>query len=244
MKFKLIILLLLTCCSQNMNNMEHKAPFNSKGLAYIYNESDYENKLINRKFNNELLEIGHNRLRPGALIKLINPKTNDFLILRNNKHVKFPEFYKILITKTVASQLNLENNLPLIEVLEIKKNKSFIAKQAKIYNEEKKIYSNAPVELVKIDNISKNKENKVKEQTDKIFIIIGEFYSDRSAYNLKKRIAKELSNYDSKKLLIKIKSLNKVHLLSGPYKSINLMKNDYIQLKYFGFEELDITINE
>ena len=217
--------MLLTCCSQNLSNVEYKVPFNSKGLAYIYNESDYENKLINRKFNNELLEIGHNKLRPGTLIKLINPKTNDFLILRNNKHVKFPEFYKILITKTVASKLNLENNLPLIEVLEIKKNKSFIAKQAKIYNEEKKIYSNAPVELVKIDNISKNKKNKVKEQIDNIFIIIGEFYSDRSAYNLKKRIAKELPNYDSKKLLIKIKSLNKVHLTITFNLKILVLKN-------------------
>ncbi len=32
--------------------------------------------------------------------------------------------------------------------------------------------------------------------------------------------------------------------MSGPYNSINLMKNDYIQLKHFGFEELDISINE
>ena len=43
---------------------------------------------------------------------------------------------------------------------------------------------------------------------------------------------------------MKAKKSNKISLLSGPYKSINLMKNDYIQLKNFGFEELDITINE
>ena len=45
-------------------------------------------------------------------------------------------------------------------------------------------------------------------------------------------------------MIIKIKKSNKITLLSGPYTSINLMKNDYIQLKNFGFEELDITINE
>ena len=33
-------------------------------------------------------------------------------------------------------------------------------------------------------------------------------------------------------------------VLSGPYKSINLVKNDYISLKIIGFEELDIYINE
>ena len=41
-----------------------------------------------------------------------------------------------------------------------------------------------------------------------------------------------------------MKNKNKIRLLSGPYRSINLMKNDYIQLKNFGFEELDISINE
>ena len=53
-----------------------------------------------------------------------------------------------------------------------------------------------------------------------------------------------MPNFDSKKLFIKVKKSNKTSLISGPYKSINLMKNDYIQLKNFGFEELDIDINE
>ena len=61
---------------------------------------------------------------------------------------------------------------------------------------------------------------------------------------LKKRITQELKNFDSKKLYINPIESNKINLLLGPYNSINLMKNDYIQLKNFGFEELDITINE
>ena len=32
--------------------------------------------------------------------------------------------------------------------------------------------------------------------------------------------------------------------LFRPYKTINSVKNDYIQLKNFGFEDLDITIHE
>ena len=36
---------------------------------------------------------------------------------------------------------------------------------------------------------------------------------------------------------------NEINLISGPYKAVNFMKNDYILLKNFGFEELDI-INE
>ena len=99
-------------------------------------------------------------------------------------------------------------------------------------------------ELVKIDNISKTKKtNKIKKK-NKIYIVIGDFYSRTSASSLKKRITQELINFDSKKLYIKSKKTNKTTLVSGPYSSINLMKNDYIQLKKFGFEELDITINE
>ena len=50
----------------------------------------------------------------------------------------------------------------------MKKNKSFVAKKAKMFNEEKKISSNAPVTSVQISNISKNK-NKIKNKRLKIF---------------------------------------------------------------------------
>ena len=245
MKFKsIIIFLFVLSCAQNSGQSKIKIPFNSKGFAYIYSENDYINKVIKRKMDNNSLEIAHNKLRLGSLIKLVNPKTKDFIILKNSRRVKYPDFYKILITKAVANKLNLKNDLPLVEVLEIKKNKSFIAKKGKIYTEEKTIHSNAPVQLVKIDNISKNKNKKKIENKDKIFIIIGEFYTQNSANLLKKRIIKELTEFDSSNLDIKIKKTNKITLLSGPYTSINLIKNDYIQLKNFGFEDLDISINE
>ena len=79
---------------------------------------------------------------------------------------------------------------------------------------------------------------------EKFYIIVGEFYSKESAFFLKKRITNELTSFNSKKLYVKSKKSNKITLLSGPYNSINSMKNDYIQLKNFGFEELDISINE
>ena len=158
--------------------------------------------------------------------------------------MEFPEFYKVMITKPVANILNLEPNLPLIEVIEIKKNKLFIASKTKIFKEEKKIHSNAPVENVKIDNISKIKIYSDKAKNTKFHISIADFYSRKSASILQKRITEELPSFGSKKLYIKTKKTNKISLLSGPYSSINSMKNDYIQLKNFGFEELDISINE
>tara|TARA_A100001011_G_C14252163_1_gene818391 strand:- start:9 stop:746 length:738 start_codon:yes stop_codon:yes gene_type:complete len=245
MKFKLIILLLLlTSCAQNYNRQELKKPLNATGFAYIYNEEDFKDNVIKKKLDNNSLQIAHSKLRPGSLIKIINIKTNDSIVLKNSKRFQYPEFYKILITKPVADTLNLSTDLPLVEVLEVKKNKSFIAKKTKIFKEEEKTHSNAPVENVTISNISKNNNNEIKSIKDNFYIIIAEFYSKNSALLLKKRITQELVNFNSKKLLIKSKKSNKITLLSGPYNSINLMKNDYIQLKDFGFEELNININE
>ncbi len=245
MNYRLIILLLiLTSCTQNYTSSNLKKPYVSKGFAYIYSDEDFENKIILKKLDNTAFQIAHNKLRPGSLIKIINIKTNDSIILKNNKKVEYPEFYKVLITKPVANNLNLDINSPLVEVMEVKKNKSFVAKKTKIFKEEERIHNNAPVETVTIDNISTNKNKKKKIIKDKFYIVIAEFYSKKSAFLLKKRITKELPNFDSKKLYVKSEKSNKTTLLTGPYSSINLMKNDYIQLKSFGFEELDISVNE
>ena len=194
--------------------------------------------------NNDLLQISHKNLRTGSLIKLINPKTKESLVLKNIKRIKYPDFYKILITKPVAEKLNINNKLPLIEVLEIKRNKSFIAKKAKIFQEEKKIPSKAPVTSVQIANISKKKNTIKKIDKEDIYILVASFYTNEAANLLKKRIVEEAPNYNNKQLRIKKKSSKEFEVLSGPYKSINLLKNDYIELKIFGFEELDIFINE
>ena len=165
MKYKLFfIFFIISSCTSNMTKLENRSPYNSIGFAYIYNNEDLNNKIISGKLDNSKLEISHNQLKVGTQIKLINTKTNEALVLVNKKKISYPNFYKILISEMVANKLNLDKNLPLVEILEIKKNKSFVAKKTKIYNEEKKISSNAPVTSVQISNISKNKseEKKIK----------------------------------------------------------------------------------
>ena len=110
--------------------------------------------------NNNEMQISHQHLKFGTLIKIINPKNKESIVLKNNKRIRYPDFYKIIITEPVAKKLNLKLNLPILEISEIKKNKSFVAKKAKIYSEEKNIPSKAPVASVQISNISKNKTKK------------------------------------------------------------------------------------
>ena len=245
MKYNLLIIFIIfTACATNYSAQNTKKPFSSKGFALIYKDEDFINKTVKRKLDNNFLQIAHNRLRPGTLIKIINLKTNDSIILKNNKKFQYPNFYKIIMTKPVAEEINLNLDLPYVEIIELKKNQSFVAKKTKIFKEEKKIHNNAPIQSVKIDNISKETKLIKKTSKKKFYIIIAEFYSNDAALLLKKRITKELPNFDVKKLLIRSKKLNKTTMLAGPYNSINLMKNDYILFKKFGFEELNISINE
>ena len=245
MKFRIIfILFFVLSCSPQISKINQNKLYSAKGFAYIYNDFDYREKIIKGSMSNDKMQISHQNLRTGTLIKIINPKNNETMVLKNIKRIKYPDFYKILITKPVAEKLNLDPNLPLLEIIEVKKNKLFIAEKAKIYNEEKKIPSKAPIASVQISNISKNKSKTLTKITEEIFIHIASFYSLDVAKFLEQRIIKEVTDYDSKKLKLKKINNKETQVISGPYTSVNLLKNDYIKLKNFGFEELDIFINE
>ena len=245
MKFRLIIFLIfILSCSPQLTTLNKKKPYSAKGFAYIYNDFDFNEKIIKGKMNNEIMQISHQNLKVGTLIKIINPKNKENIVLKNSKRIKYPEFYKILITKPVATKLKLNTNLPLLEIIEIKKNKSFVAEKAKIYNEEKKIPSKAPVANVQISNISKNKILKGNKGSENIFLHIGTFYSIKTAKFLKERIIEEIKDLDQKKLKIKKINSKETQVISGPYNTVNSLKNDYIKFKNYGFEELDVFINE
>ena len=245
MKFRFIIIIFIFySCTTNTTKIENKPAYNSTGFAYIFNDIDYKNNTINGKLDNKKLQVSISDLKVNTLVKIINLKTKDSITIKNSKKIDYPDFYKVLITQAVANKINVNNENLLVEIVELKKNKSFIAKKAKIFNEEKKISSNAPITSVKISNISKNKEQIKKQEKGNFYILIATFYSMRTAEFLKERIIKEIPSYDTKKLKIKKKSSKENNLISGPYKTINLMKNDYIQLKKFGFEELNFITNE
>ena len=227
-----------------MSNKGKKKLYSAKGFALVFNESDYNEKIIKGRINNDIMEISHQNLQIGSYLKLSNPKNKKSIVLKNIKRVKYPEFYKVLISKSVADNLKLDKDLPILEITEIKKNKSFIAAKAKIYNEEKKITSKAPVASVQISNISKNKVKKTKKELEEIYIHIASFYSKDTADFLKQRITKEIEDLNINKLKIKKKNNKETLVICGPYSSVNLLKNDYIKLKNFGFEELDIYIDE
>ena len=65
MKFSLIFLILIfiSSCSSGLVNKNNRDPFTSSGFALIYNDDDFKNKIISRKLNNDLLEVGHYKIK-------------------------------------------------------------------------------------------------------------------------------------------------------------------------------------
>ena len=246
MKFKYLSVLLsfiTFSCSAGFNANINKNSFSSSGFAYLYDDEDYLKKIISKRFKNDEMQVAHNRLKPGTLVKIINPENKKTIILKTKKKIDYPKFYQILITEPVFNKLQLNIETPYVEIQELKKNKSFIAGQANTHIDERKVSSKAPVTSVKIDNISKNKTfNNAKSKN--FLIIIAEFYSQKSAKSLRDKLNSEVLNKGNYKVLIKKKNKNSFELVLGPYKAVNSLKNDYIALIDYGFEDLDIIINE
>ena len=127
MKFKFFILIFFVfSCLPHLKTLNQKKPYSATGFAYIYNNNDVKNKTILGKLDNDKLQISHQNLKTGTFIKIINPKNNKNIILKNIKRIKYPDFYKILITKPIMNELQLSADLPILEILEIKKNKLFV----------------------------------------------------------------------------------------------------------------------
>ena len=164
------------------------------------------------------------------------------MILKNSFKLDYPDFYKVLITKPIANQIGLNENFPYVEVEEIKKNKSFIAKKAETHEEEKQLGVKAPVEKVKINNISKTLIKKKSNKQPRFIIILGNFYSQESAKLLIKRVKTESLSLRNAKISVEKKNKHNFEVFLGPYKTIKMIKNDYIALKQINFDEVDVKI--
>ena len=93
--------------------------------------------------------------------------------------------------------LDLDSNNPFVEIIEIKKNKTFIAKQSDMFEEEKNVAEKAPVQEIEIDDLSKKESNSERNKnkiTKKNFVlVVGDFYYEESALSLKNELLSKIS---------------------------------------------------
>ena len=248
MKFNLIyiyIFIFLFSCTQDMKIIKkhskvkvREPTYSSKGFALIYEDSIFERKIVNKKLNNDQNYVLHSFLKNNTLVSISNPFNSKSLTAKVRKTYKYPSIYNIVITKKMADNLDLDINNPYVEVLTIKKNDKFIAKEASIFEEEKNVANKAPVTSININDLSVSTPKiEVKKKKPSYIINIAEFYFFESAETIKNRFEKEanLVNITIEKI-----SKNQFKVYSGPYASFNSMKETYLSLNKLGFENLNI----
>ena len=250
MNFKKIILIfsflfvLNSCADYNLQNSKKKKErqfYSSSGFALIYEDYLYKQKVISKKIINDDIRVMHRSLKTNTRIKIINPVNSKFIETKIYKKGNYPKIFNIVITKKVASVLDLDSNNPFVEVFEVKKNRTFIAKKAHTYEEEKKVAEIAPISDIKMDDLTKAEINTKKELSKKSLytIIVAEFYFIDSANNLMESLVKK-----TKMNNISVKKINNKNyrLLVGPFKNFNSLKKSYISLNKLEFENLNILI--
>ncbi len=246
MQFNLIyicIFVLLFSCTQDMKVIKKHSiliepAYSSKGFALIYEDAIFEDKIVNKKLNNDQDYVLHSFLKNNTLVNISNPLNSKSLTAKIRETIEYPSIYKVVITKKMAERLDLDINNPYVEVLTIKKNDKFIAKKASTFEEEKNVANKAPVALININDLSASAiKNKVKKKKPSYIINIAEFYFIESVETVKNRFKKEanLTNIKVKKI-----SENKFKVYFGPYASFASMKETYFSLNKLGFENLDV----
>ena len=248
MNLKKVILVLVSiiqlyACADYKTDKEiqynEKRYYSSSGFALIYEDELYKQKVINKKFDNQNIKVMHNILKKNTPIKIINPDNLKVIETKVYKKANYPKIFNIVISKKISYILELDVNNPYVEIFELKKNETFIAKEGNIFEDEKNVADKAPIDQIKMDDLSKDQTQieKIITKKSNFILVISDFYYLSSANNLKNELVKK-TNINN----ISVKKINnkKYRLLVGPFENFNALKTTYISLNNLGFEGLNI----
>jgi hypothetical protein len=238
-----LFFLLLSCVNKTLieepDPISKKSFFLNKGFTLVYRENLNKNETISEKIDDRSLIIFQKNLKKNTSVKVTNLHNLKSILAKVGKKTKYPNFYNSVISKRISDELELNSVEPYIEIKEIIHGSSFIAKKAKIYDEEKKVAEKAPVDqilIVDIGNDSK-KTVKVKKELFSYVIKIADFYFKKSAHEMETRILAETS---IKKLYIEKLSSTKFRVFVGPYDNLNSLKKSFNAINVLEFDNIEI----
>jgi len=218
---------------------KQKRFYSSIGFALVYEEDLFKQGIIDKILNNDKIVAMHSSLKPNALVTIINPENSKIVVTKISENANYPMIFNIVVSKKIATILELDVDNPYVEIYENKKNETFIAKKSNTLDEEKKVAEKAPVSEVKMDGLSKEKSVVKKKLYKKsnFVLVVADFYYQDSANNLKQHLVKQtqIVNFSVKKI-----TNNKYRLSAGPFKNFTALKSIYISLNNLGFEDLTI----
>ena len=249
MNFKIIVifLILLTSCVNNTEKQRSEIlsinnKFYNSGFTLIYDDNLYFEKIINKKMDDRDLIIFQKNLKKGTSVKLFNPINNKSLIAQVGRNSIYPSFNNSVVSKRIASELELSLEEPYIIIEEIIHNSAFIAKKTKIFEEEKKVANKAPVDKITVNDLNQSSKKKTNTNSQKFnyFIKIADFYFIDSAKIMRNRIINEST---IKNVYIRELSKNKFRVILGPYLDLKSLQKEYNKLEKFNFENIEIIKN-
>jgi hypothetical protein len=180
--------------------------------------------------NNKIISY----LQKDSLIKITNKNNKISKVYKVDEQLKSTDPRIIYLPEIVYDEISLNREFPLVLVQSMRENKSFIAKKAKTFDEEKKINKK-----VKIETIEVLKSDNQKDVTKKIFLDFGPFYYKTYSETLFRLLSLNIKN---KKLIYKDYA-PKNHIISiGPLKNLTEYDNIYLKLGKIGLIGFNIRV--
>ena len=170
MNYKLLIfffaIILSGCVAQTEKKQldieSSKSFFITKGFTLVYDDQLYTEKLIGRKIEERSLIIFQRNLKKNTDVKITNLNNSKYIIAKVGKKTDYPSFFNSVISQRISKELKIDQSDPYVEIIEIRENSTFIAKKAMTYNEEKNVATKAPVDEIKIKDLSNKTYEKPK----------------------------------------------------------------------------------
>ena len=240
-----VFLFLFSCTTNNINKKDteivgHIDVFSTKGFTLVFNDDLKKKSIVNKILEDRSLLIFQKNLKKDTSVKITNLLNNKSILAKVGQSSKYPEFYNSVISQRIFKELDLNHNEPYVEISTVSVNSTFVAKKAKMYDEEKKVADKAPVDGISISDLNqdKKKEKKIKETGKFIYIIkIADFYYEKTAKLMQKRIKDELNIKNSK---IKQISNTNFRVYMGPFENLKSLKNAFDDINPLNFENIEI----
>ena len=248
-KYFLIIIFFIICgCStytiaNNEIKTFDKSNFKNRGFALVYNDNLYKQKIISKKIDNRSLIIFQKNLKKGTAVKIKNILNQKTIIAKVGSYAKYPLFNNSVISNRISKEIDLDPNEPYVEIFEILNNSSFIAKKAKMFDEEKQVADKAPIDSISINDLNSKvtKTEQVKQNKFNYTIKIADFYFKDSALTMLVRIKKETS---VNKIGVQTLSNTQYRVFLGPFYNINSLQKAFNDINVLQFENIEIIKND
>ena len=219
------------------------SPFINKGFSLIYNDEFYNNKIVSKKIDERSLVIFQKNLKKNTIVKITSILNNKSIIGTVGSEADYPLFNNAVLSVRIADEIGLNENESYVEILEILQDTVFVAKKAKMFEEEKEVANKAPVNNINIKDLNIEETN-IKNKISKKFsyeIKIADFYFNDTALLLMDRIIKETMIKDAK---IKKIDEKKYRVYAGPFNNINSLQKSFNDISILEFENIEIIKND